>query len=143
MATDTQISGGAGAYLMDTSGCLPGAIGEHGLAPRSLTAHLARLDKPLADLARDAETKRLALLSIVRETADIAAARTALDALSKGARTIVFFGTGGSGLGGQTLAQLAGWNIPGVADAEKMSRPRTRFYDNLDPDTLQRIFDEY
>ena len=138
MATDTQISGGAGAYLMDTSGCLPGAIGEHGLAPRSLTAHLARLDKPLADLARDAETKRLALLSIVRETADIAAARSALDALSKGARTIVFFGTGGSGLGGQTLAQLAGWNVPGVADAEQMSRPRTRFYDNLDPDTLQR-----
>lgn len=138
MASDTLTSGGAGAYRMDVAGCLPGAIGQHGLAPAALAAHFARLEQPLADLARDAETGRLALLSIVRDTADITAARAALDTLSKGARTIVFFGTGGSGLGGQTLAQLAGWNIPGVADAEQMRRPRTRFYDNLDPDTLQR-----
>jgi hypothetical protein len=56
---------------------------------------------------------------------------------SDGAGTIVFFGTGGYSLGGQTLAQLAGWNIPGGADAVQKQRPRTRFYDNLDPVTLQ------
>ena len=43
---------------------------------------------------------------------DIAAARAALRKLSQGARTLIFFGTGGSSLGGQTLAQLGGWNIP-------------------------------
>jgi glucose-6-phosphate isomerase len=54
-----------------------------------------------------------------------------------GARTLVFFGTGGSGLGGQTLAQLAGWNIPGHMRDGQKKRPRTRFYDNLDPQTLE------
>ena len=44
---------------------------------------------------------------------DIAPARDALAALSKDARTLVFFGTGGSSLGGQALAQLGGWGIPG------------------------------
>ena len=38
---------------------------------------------------------------------------TALHKLTHGARTLVFFGTGGSSLGGQTLAQLGGWGIPG------------------------------
>ena len=51
-------------------------------------------------------------------------------------RLIVFFGTGGSGLGGQTLAQMAGWNIPGGGDTYQRRRPRTRFFDNLDGATL-------
>jgi len=38
---------------------------------------------------------------------DVTAARDAYQRLTKGARTVVFFGTGGSSLGGQTLAQLA------------------------------------
>jgi glucose-6-phosphate isomerase len=59
-----------------------------------------------------------------------------LDTLSVGAKKIVFFGTGGSGLGGQTLAQFAGWNIPGVTSPGQNGRPQVRFYDNLDPDTL-------
>jgi glucose-6-phosphate isomerase len=54
-----------------------------------------------------------------------------------GARAVIFFGTGGSSLGGQTLAQLGGWNIPGLADDSQKTRPRTRFYDNLDPVTLE------
>ena len=50
---------------------------------------------------------------------------------------MIFFGTGGSSLGGQTLAQLGGWHIPGTADEAQRRRPRTRFYDNLDGETLQ------
>ena len=49
---------------------------------------------------------------------------------------MIFFGTGGSSLGGQALAQLGGWHIPGTADAAQRKRPRTRFYDNLDGGTL-------
>jgi glucose-6-phosphate isomerase len=60
-------------------------------------------------------------------------------ALSAGAQKIIFFGTGGSSLGGQTLAQLSGWDIPGAADEMQKQRPRTRFYDNLDADTLGRV----
>ena len=67
----------------------------------------------------------------------MAEAEAALERLSEGADTIVFFGIGGSSLGGQTLAQLGGWNIPGMASEAQRRRPRTRFYDNLDAVTLQ------
>ena len=51
----------------------------------------------------------------------------------------MFFGTGGSSLGGQTLAQLGGWGIPGDdGNGGQRRRPRTRFYDNLDARTLER-----
>jgi glucose-6-phosphate isomerase len=60
-----------------------------------------------------------------------------LACISRGADTIVFFGIGGASLGGQTLAQLGGWHIPGMADEAQRRRPRTRFYDNLDAVTLQ------
>ena len=45
---------------------------------------------------------------------DIALAHEALTRLTHGARTLVFFGTGGSSLGGQTLAQLRDYAVPGV-----------------------------
>ncbi len=117
-------------------GCLDGAIGAHGLTRAGLDAWIARVDPHIAALKADYASNRLPLLRIAEETADIAAATAALKALSVGAKTILFFGTGGSGLGGQTIAQLAGWNIPGGADAKQRTRPRTRFYDNLDGGTL-------
>ena len=87
-------------------------------------------------LRSDYHSDRLPLLKIASDKQDVADAIAALKVLSQGAKTIVFFGTGGSGLGGQTLAQLAGWNIPGGANAAQRTRPRTRFYDNLDGGTL-------
>jgi glucose-6-phosphate isomerase len=124
-------------YVQSIAGCLPGAIGKHGLSESELAATLAKLAPHLTRLADDDVLGRLPLLQVPGETADIEAARVALAKLSQGARTIVFFGTGGSSLGGQTLAQFAGWNIPGGADAAQKKRPRTRFYDNLDATTLQ------
>ncbi|HUS97827.1 MAG TPA: glucose-6-phosphate isomerase, partial [Hyphomicrobiaceae bacterium] len=35
-----------------------------------------------------------------------------------------------------TLAQFGGWSIPGTTTAAQRKRPATRFYDNLDPETL-------
>ena len=123
-------------YTQSLAGCLSGAIGGHGLNDAELSRWLAKLEPELARLKQDHSTKRLELLGIVDETADIAAAQTALAKLSKDARTIVFFGTGGSGLGGQVFAQMAGWNIPGAQPRDSIKHPRTRFYDNLDGDTL-------
>ena len=73
-----------------------------------------------------------------KTTDDIVAAEAALARLSEGAQTIVFFGTGGSSLGGQTLAQLDGLEHSGRRRRRAMARPRTRFYDNLDGLTLER-----
>lgn len=123
-------------YHQSLVGTSEAAIGSHGLSDWLMTRYLGRAVDPLAMLQDNYRTGRLALLTIPEDTADIDAAEAALAKLSQGARLILFFGTGGSGLGGQTLAQVAGWNIPGGGDAYQRQRPRTRFYDNLDARTM-------
>lgn len=127
-------------FRQSIDGCLAAQIGDHGLTSETLQAYLGRAGGALARLRDDYSSSRLPLLRIAEDTADIDAAETALRKLSDRARTIVFFGTGGSGLGGQTLAQVAGWNIPGGAKVYRRSHPRTRFYDNLDPLTVSGAF---
>ena len=55
--------------------------------------------------------------------------------LADRATDIVLLGTGGSSLGGQTLAQLAGHGVPGVGALR--SGPRLHFMDNLDPEVVR------
>jgi glucose-6-phosphate isomerase len=118
------------------AGCLESAIGGAGLPQASFDENLAKLEPRLASL-REAYTKRtLPLLRVPERRDDIASARDAFQRLNTGVRTLVFFGTGGSSLGGQTLAQLGGWAIPGDDKHGSEERPRTRFYDNLDARTL-------
>ena len=123
-------------YRQSIAGCLEGSIGEYGLSDAVLAGWMGRIAKPFETLRDDYRLKRLALLTIVDDTADIDAAEAQLAKLSQGAKTLIFFGTGGSGLGGQTLAQVGGWNLPGVTIRKQGERPRVRFYDNLDPGTL-------
>jgi len=118
-------------------GCLEAGIGALGLPQASLDANLARLEPRLAGLREAYAKSTLPLLRVPEWRDDIAVARDALHKLTQGARTLVFFGTGGSSLGGQTLAQLGGWGIPGDDKHGSESRPRTRFYDNLDARTLE------
>jgi glucose-6-phosphate isomerase len=140
----TKVSAGAAAgssheqplYEQSIAGCLDGAIGRYGLAEAELAPWLDRLAPAIARLQDDCRTGRLPHLRIPEETADIAEAEAAYARLALGARDIVFYGTGGSSLGGQTLAQLGGWYVPGAADVAQRQRPRTRFYDNLDGHTL-------
>ena len=125
-------------YRQSIAGCLPAAIGGQGLSDAVLDRTLAATTDSLGWLRKQYAERTLAVLRICDETADIVAAKAALARLTEGARTLVFFGTGGSSLGGQTLAQLGGWNIPGHMSDGQKSRPRTRFYDNLDADTLEQ-----
>jgi glucose-6-phosphate isomerase len=126
-------------FQQNIDGCLDTAIGEHGLSRASYTSWLGRVAPHVGALKDDYRNNRLALLRIPEETTDIADAEAALARLSEGANALVFFGTGGSSLGGQTLAQIAGWKIPGVATEGQKSRARTRFYDNLDGETLEGV----
>jgi glucose-6-phosphate isomerase len=136
MTTSVAPSLAVSPFRQRIEGCRAQTIGGHGLSDAELARWVARLEPELDRLRSDCADKRLELLGIVDETADIAAAEAELAQLSHGARTLVFFGTGGSGLGGQVLAQMAGWNIPGARPRDEVRRPRTRFYDNLDGDTL-------
>ncbi len=119
-------------------GCLEAAIGDAGLPQAALDRDLNRLKPRLDELRAAHAAGTLPLLRAPQWRDDIAAARKAIARLGEGASTLVFFGTGGSSLGGQTLAQLGGWGIPGDEGNGGRSRPRTRFYDNLDPRTLER-----
>jgi glucose-6-phosphate isomerase len=123
-------------FTQSIAGCLASSIGEHGLTEAQLKIWLDKLAAPLAELQQNYRHHTLPLLRIAEETADLEAAEQAYRKLVRGARAIVFFGIGGSSLGGQALAQLGGWNIPGTADEAQKGRPRTRFYDNLDAHTL-------
>ena len=137
MSTTIAERAGAVPFSHSIAGCLDGAIGTHGLSQAELTLWIERLAPALDALQGDYRERRLPLLRVAEDEADIVAAEAALARLSAGARAIIFFGTGGSSLGGETLAQLGGWNIPGLADEAQRNRPRTRFYDNLDPVTLE------
>jgi glucose-6-phosphate isomerase len=123
-------------FRLDITGCLETAIAGYGLTSAELEATCKGLEPGFRQLQVEARTGSLALLAITRQEEDLKTARQAFEALCEGASTIIFFGTGGSGLGGQTLAQVAGWNIPGVSMPNPKTRPRTRFYDNLDPSSL-------
>ena len=125
--------------MQSVEGCLEAGIGASGLTQAELDRYLDLL-RPRLDILRETHAREtLPLLRVPEWRDDIAAAQAALTILTKGAKTLVFFGTGGSSLGGQTLAQLGGWGIPGDdGDGGQPDRPRTRFYDNLDGRTLER-----
>lgn len=123
--------------VQSIAGCMEAAIGAAGLSQAAFEERLAGLKPALADLKSQYERGTLPLLRVPEATRDLEEAAEALARLSAGARTLVFFGTGGSSLGGQTIAQLGGWYIAGQQPPNQKRRPRTRFYDNLDPRTLE------
>lgn len=129
----------AAPFRQSIDGVLDRTIGDYGLTAAELHHWLERLQPELDQLRRDWEMETLPLLRICEASGDISEAEQAMAALMAGAKTVVFLGTGGSSLGGQTVAQLGGWDIPGSAPEEQKQRPRTRFYDNLDADTLSRV----
>lgn len=137
--TKPPASSSLSTYCQSVDGCLSESIGAHGLGKTDVATWLDKAEPLIAELKEDYGTGRLPLLRIAEDTDDLDEAEAALAALTEGAETVVFFGTGGSGLGGQTLAQLGGWNLPGVSCCSDRSKPRlkTRFYDNLDPLTLE------
>jgi glucose-6-phosphate isomerase len=119
------------------AGCYDAKPGSLAVGPGGIDKYVGPLNARLASLRQAYADGKLPLLRVPEWRDDIVSARGALKKLSHGARTLVFFGTGGSSLGGQTLAQLGGWGIPGDEKHGSETRPRTRFYDNLDARTLE------
>ncbi len=129
-------------YAQQISGCLAHRIGQMGLRQMELVQSLERLRPELARLRDEYEDGSLALLRVPEQSADIETARAALDTLSQGARDIIVFGTGGSSLGGQTLAHFTEWYVP-TESGPRPERPRLRFYHNLDAATLNHTFTRF
>lgn len=141
-SNDFAVGQGQGLpFAQNIDGCLEAAIGEYGLTEQLFRLYSERARQEVLKLKDDYHNDRLPLLKVPEQQDDITEAEAALQRLSEGADLIIFFGTGGSSLGGQVLAQMSGWNIPGAnyGAGSDATRPRTRFYDNLDPATLEQV----
>ena len=109
-------------------------VGREGITAAALQDALARSNEALAWLRARYADGALRLLQLPAERADLAGISQAAQRLRKDASDIVFLGTGGSSLGGQTLAQLADYAVPGIGALHPA--PRVHFMDNLDPHTF-------
>lgn len=113
------------------------AIGAGGLEQAALDTAIADMGAALTRLRGEAKKQSLALLGLPAATDDIKPVKQAAARLRKGASDVVFLGTGGSSLGGQALAQLADYGVPGLG--RFAPEPRVHFLDNLDPETFTAI----
>jgi len=112
-------------------------IGRDGVAADAYGDTLARSADALAWLRARHEDGSLPLLRLPEKADDIPAIKSAATRLSAGATDFVFLGTGGSSLGGQTVAELAGCGVPGLGAWR--DGPRLHFMDNLDADTYASL----
>jgi glucose-6-phosphate isomerase len=108
-------------------------VGAEGVAAAAFADTLARTGAALAWLRARAVDGALPLLRLPARRDDLDATRTAAARLAQDASNVVILGTGGSSLGGQTLAQLAGHAVPGIG--RRHGHPRLHFIDNLDPES--------
>src|SRR3712207_231006 len=116
---------------------LDATIGEGGLSQAALDEALGLVGQAMKRLAEDDSPGRLALLHMPRTKDDLTSIREAATFLRDEATDVVFLGTGGSSLGGQTLAQLRDYAVPGAGRFTES--PRVHFLDNLDPVTFDRV----
>jgi glucose-6-phosphate isomerase len=112
-------------------------IGGEGVAASAFEDALLRAGEALDWLRARHADGGLPLLRLPAARDDLGSIRDAARRLSAGASDIVLLGTGGSSLGGQTLAQLAGHGAPGLGVLR--AGPRLHFMDNLDPDTYDAL----
>jgi glucose-6-phosphate isomerase len=112
-------------------------VGAHGVSQQAFDASLKRTEAALDWLRAGYADGSLPHLKIPEERSDLATIESAAKRLREGASDIVFLGVGGSSLGGQTLLQLAGHNVPGIGTLR--DKPRLHFLDNLDPLTFEEM----
>ena len=112
-------------------------VGPHGVKSDALKAALTRAEGALEWLRARHADRGLPLLRLPEARGDLEAIANAGRQLADRATDIVILGTGGSSLGGQTLAQLAGFAIPGIGSLRPP--PHLHFVDNLDAHTYAEL----
>ncbi len=125
--------------IQSIDSALEKTIGQHGVSADALNAALARAEQALDWLRARHADGGLPLLNLPEVRDEIPALRDAAVRFADRATDIVVLGTGGSSLGGQTLAQLAGHAVPGVGALR--SGPRLHFMDNLDPESFATLLE--
>jgi glucose-6-phosphate isomerase len=114
-------------------------IGAEGVTAAAFAAALERSEEALDWVRARHADGALPLLQLPARRDDLDGITQAARRLAAGATDIVFLGTGGSSLGGQTLAQLAGYAVPGVGVLREP--PRVHFMDNLDAESFDTLLE--
>jgi glucose-6-phosphate isomerase len=112
-------------------------IGAGGLPDVAIEAATKQVEAALMRLREDDASGRLPLLHMPEASDDLGPIKDAAARLTAEATDVVFLGTGGSSLGGQTLAQLRDYAVPGAGRFAE--HPRVHFLDNLDPVTFECV----
>jgi glucose-6-phosphate isomerase len=120
-------------YTQDISRALKSGHGG-GISDERFQEMLARTEPALEKLRAAYAGRSLPLLLLAEKSDDLPSLQKAAARLKK-ASDVVFLGTGGSSLGGQALAQLADYAVPGLGVLR--GKPRLHFFDNLDPRTFE------
>jgi glucose-6-phosphate isomerase len=102
---------------------LESGVGKGGIPDAAFEQALADLAPALARLTQQAKDGSLPLLTLPGDTADLPPVKAAAERLKAGATDILVLGTGGSSLGGQTLAQLTGYGIAGRQSVRTVHLP--------------------
>lgn len=124
----------------DISRCLSKTIGQAGLSDDELTTALARADAAVAKIRQMHAQGQMTLLDLPAQTDDLPECEKAAEILTNGATDVVLLGTGGSSLGAQALAQLAGYKVSGIIPFRRIKNRtmRVHFLDNLDACMLEQ-----
>lgn len=125
-------------YAIDASGCFAETIGERGLDRREFVKALADTRPALERLRALRDEAGLPLLTLATRKDDLVEIEAAARRL-RGLDDVVLLGTGGSSLGGRTLAALADGGL-GPA-SPRHGTPRLWFIENVDPEGLGRVLD--
>lgn len=118
----------------DVSRCFFDAIGEGGIDRADFAPMLARTASSLAGLAEMRQKSALPLLDLPGARDDLIHPAAVAERLASGCDQVVVLGTGGSSLGGQTLAALAESPF-----GPRQGRPKLHFLDNIDPLTFEAL----
>lgn len=125
-------------FSHDIDNCFADKIGEGGLDRREFDTTLKATSRALDRLRDQAKSGALPLLSVPGKADDLAGLEPIVRRFRERFDDVVVLGTGGSSLGGQTLAALTHW--PPSAPRRKGAAPRTHFMDNIDPVSFEALF---
>jgi len=107
------------------------------IAPAAFEKAIGGTAEALALLRTRHADGSLPLLRLPQRSDDVDEIVAVAERLCAEASDLVFLGTGGSSLGGETLAQLAGCGVPGLGYLR--DGPRLHFLGNLDPETITEV----
>ena len=123
------------AYHQSIETCLADAIGGTGLESAAFETLLAETQAALSEISGGGNPEVDAITGLTTPDCDLSAAEDVAERYSESFDDVVVLGTGGSSLGGATLAALA---PPALGEA--LSRPRLHFMDNVDPVSFEHLF---